>query len=353
VNPDGVEACDGVDDDCDGVVDPADALQTWYPDGDGDGFGDLVGGITACEAPAHYVVDHRDCDDGDGAVHPGAIERCDGIDDDCDPVTTDLAASDAATWYADVDADGHGDPDRTLTRCDAPTGYVASDDDCDDLDATTFPGAGEHCDAADNDCDGRVDEQAYDALSWWPDADGDGYGDGTAQSHRACEVPSGASSYALDCDDADPTVHFRAGDVLGDGVDTDCDGMDCAAGGTGAYFAVCPATQDFWTAESSCQGSGYEGLASIRDQAEDDAVAGLLADAGLGSGTAWFGYYEPWYDGYWVTFDWNGSAYTAWAPGAPAANGTADCAWIDGTGAWSDHDCRARGVDGFVCQSRL
>ena len=43
------------------------------------------------------------------------------------------------------------------------------------------------------------------------DADGDGY------------------TTVDDCDDTDPTVHPFAGDTYGDGVDSDCDGMDCEA----------------------------------------------------------------------------------------------------------------------------
>ena len=42
----------------------------------------------------------------------------------------------------------------------------------------------------DNDCDGRIDNDAEDALDWFLDADGDGYGDGDVASTPACDAPA-------------------------------------------------------------------------------------------------------------------------------------------------------------------
>ncbi len=86
------------------------------PDSDGDGF-------------ASAVCGGADCDDGSPAVFPGATEVCNGVDDDCDPLTDET-----------VDGDGDG-----FTRCDG---------DCDDTRAAAFPNATETCDGTDEDCDG-------------------------------------------------------------------------------------------------------------------------------------------------------------------------------------------------------
>jgi hypothetical protein len=57
---------------------------TYYQDGDGDGFGNAAVTTEACQSPAGYVSDSSDCNDGDAGVHPGAIEYCNEVDDDCD-----------------------------------------------------------------------------------------------------------------------------------------------------------------------------------------------------------------------------------------------------------------------------
>ncbi|MCB9690499.1 MAG: putative metal-binding motif-containing protein [Alphaproteobacteria bacterium] len=87
-HPDADELCDGLDDDCDGLVDDADPDvlgELWYADTDGDGHGVADVTILAC-APSFgtwaTVVD--DCDDFEADVHPGALETCDGRDEDCD-----------------------------------------------------------------------------------------------------------------------------------------------------------------------------------------------------------------------------------------------------------------------------
>jgi hypothetical protein len=131
VNPGAAEACDGIDNDCDDEIDEG-MTSAFYADSDGDGFGDATVSDELCEALEGWVPNSSDCDDTDASVHPGAVELCDGMDNDCDSdIDEEL---DSAVWYADNDLDGLGDPADTTVACDRPDGYVNNDWDCDDGD---------------------------------------------------------------------------------------------------------------------------------------------------------------------------------------------------------------------------
>ena len=151
--PGAAETCDGIDEDCDGEIDN-DALDigTFYADADGDGYGDPAAGVNRCDLPAGYVPDHTDCDDSTAEAYPGAPERCDDHDQDCDGVA-DNDAINATTWYADRDGDGAGDPSAPQVACDAPPDHVTDDGDCDDTDSAVSPAATEIAwDGVDQDC---------------------------------------------------------------------------------------------------------------------------------------------------------------------------------------------------------
>jgi len=233
VHPDADEVCNGTDDDCDGATDDDDpavtAQATWYADTDGDGYGDADYPPLACELPDTHSADDTDCDDSDASVNPGAAEVCNDVDDDCDDAIDDEDPSltGATTWHGDADGDGYGGTTFGLDACEAPSGYVADTDDCDDLDASVHPAASETCNEVDDDCDGDTDEDATDAPTWYADADGDGYGDPDT-SEDACEVPSGHVADASDCHDDDSTAWpgSTETETPADGVDQDCDGID-------------------------------------------------------------------------------------------------------------------------------
>ncbi|MBN2798535.1 MAG: putative metal-binding motif-containing protein [Deltaproteobacteria bacterium] len=266
IHPGAAEFCNDTDDDCDHAIDedPLDGSE-WFPDRDGDGYGDPLGSRMACEAPEGYVdnaedcADNRedihpdatetdpndptdyncdgavawedrdgdgspvwaDCDDADASLHPGALERCDGVDNDCNERIDDDAV-DAVLYFEDFDRDGYGDGDVTLRACEPPDGYAVTAGDCDDLSPTTHPFADELCDGADNDCDGTADDNASDARTWYADLDGDGVA-GDRVVLTACGAPAGYLLEAGDCDDLRADAHPGAVERC-NGRDDDCDG---------------------------------------------------------------------------------------------------------------------------------
>lgn len=102
--------------------------------------------------------------------------------------------------------------------------------DCNDRDASIHPGADEVCNGVDDDCDddvdGRVNENAVDASTWYADADADGYGD-SAISVVACDAPIDYVADDTDCDDATPVVNPGMTELCDNDVDEDCDGTVC------------------------------------------------------------------------------------------------------------------------------
>ncbi len=158
VHPGAVETCDGRDDDCDGSVDVgAKDAPTWYSDADADGFGDSAVSASGCDPPAGYAATSGDCDDGNSAANPGSSELCaTPWDDDCDGLTNEDDAADAAPSWPDADGDGYGDASAAPdVGCELPSGHVAVALDCDDVDPDLHPLARDVCnDAVDQNCDG-------------------------------------------------------------------------------------------------------------------------------------------------------------------------------------------------------
>jgi len=208
VNPGATEICNGFDDNCDGEID--EGCTTYYRDADGDTYGDADNSIVGTSPPSGYVSNAGDCDDADAAVNPGATEICNGIDDNCDGNIDEGCA----TYYQDADGDGYGNPEVSEVATSPPAGYVTNADDCDDTNAAVNPGATEICNGIDDNCDGKIDEGF--------DADGDGF-----------------TTCAGDCDDTNAAVNPGATEIC-NGIDDDCDGeIDEGFDADGDGFTTC------------------------------------------------------------------------------------------------------------------
>ena len=216
------EVCDGIDNDCDGVVDE-DLSSTVYADADGDGHGDPATSQTGCTGAEGWSEVGDDCDDTNAAIYTGAPEVCDSLDNDCDG-EVDEESGDSNGWYRDVDGDGYGDPATEEHSCRVPPGAIDLGGDCDDANPAVNPGAAEICDGIDNNCDGAIDDAtAVDASTWYLDADGDAYGS-AAVSVDACDQPPNFVSSPADCDDANARINPGSPEIC-DGLDNDCDGI--------------------------------------------------------------------------------------------------------------------------------
>ncbi len=191
------EILNGIDNDCDGIIDE----ETTAFDDDGDCVCEtfLNGACTGTSNSACTTLTENDCDDGNDQVFPSAIEICDGIDNNCDTLTDDPSASDAQNWYQDSDTDTYGNPSSSTIACVAPSGYVSNSDDCNDGDAGLNP-----------------------TTIWYLDNDSDGYGGSVSQ--QQCAQPG--STYILqsgDCNDSFDTAYPGANEYC-DGIDNNCDG---------------------------------------------------------------------------------------------------------------------------------
>ena len=232
INPDAIELCDGVDQNCSGSEDDAADAIPWYPDVDADGFGDDDAAVIDCVPVPDFITDGGDCDDDDADSFPGGVEVCDEADNDCNGVVDD--GTPIQEWWADLDGDGYGADWRTdsvVAFCAPYTDYqawVTDHTDCDDDDTTINPGADEICnDDVDDDCDGLADlddDDLTDGVMGWPDLDGDGFGDEEATAALTCDTTDVALQGG-DCSDADPDTNPDAREVVGNDVDEDCDGV--------------------------------------------------------------------------------------------------------------------------------
>lgn len=231
IYPDAVEVSDGMDNDCDGAIDEGGTR--YYRDVDGDGYGTTPGSMVSLEPVPGFVTDDGDCDDNNSEIFPGAQERFDSVDNDCDGAIDEGFTP--RSYYRDSDRDGYGDPADSVQDVEAPSGYVGNGSD--------------NCPAQYN------PTQA--------DTDGDGLGD-------ACDAQNDLdrdNDGVLDTVDNCPDVSNPGqADTDGDGVGDACDSVDDTGGGGGCSpspedQAMLDAVNAFRAGTRSCGSEGTFGPA--------------------------------------------------------------------------------------------
>lgn len=210
--PEATEICDNKDNDCNGQTDEG-FDKTFYADVDEDGFGH--GSIViACALSVGLSRDNSDCDDDSEDVFPGAVETCDGIDNNCDQATDEGFDT---TFYQDVDEDGYG-RGAIVVACTLVNGLSRFNTDCNDQSADVHPDAPENCDGQDNDCNGQTDE-GFD-KTFYEDLDQDGFGRNVIE--LSCEPTPVLVRNNLDCDDESQETFPDAPEIC-DNADNNCD----------------------------------------------------------------------------------------------------------------------------------
>lgn len=309
------EYCNMADDDCDGALDEGAAAVAWYVDLDGDGFGAAGDMLMSCQPVAGRSLLRSDCDDTDVSVRPGQLEQCNAQDDNCDGLLTyrlarnDFEDDDAdrsadahcpvsagggadcddgdpaiypdaleldadgdndcdgavdegcsgAPFYVDADGDGYGVEAGVMMSCTPIADRVTRAGDCNDADAAVHPRAAETCDGVDEDCDGAVDDFA--SLSC-----GDGRTVGVCDA-GACEVETCARGRG-DCDGSSAN-----------GCETDVASSITHCGACGTVCAATGAHRVASCAAGRCASACEPGWGDCNGLADDGCEVELANDA--------------------------------------------------------------------------
>jgi hypothetical protein len=312
INSLATEACDGIDNDCDGALDEPESIGCFpaYQDADYDGHGSGDSPLCVCNFPtpgASLLMD--DCDDTNAQINPDAMEVCDGKDNNCNGEWDEGEAAGCVIAYQDLDGDGYGNLAASFCVCEPlEDGLSPLPGDCDDSNPSIQPIMLENCDDFDNNCDGQVDEQC--------NVDGDGYCTsymGVSGTPAVC--PSGGG----DCDDTNAEVNPGMVEKGFDGLDNDCNGVIDGVGGE--FEPDCAGQQ--------CTGHTVDAYLCSLDVCYDDLLvsAAFSSPSGASIDPAWqavshFG--NAWND----LAPWAGNSYALLAAGQ--ATGTSHSGGLGG-----------------------
>lgn len=282
------ELCNGLDDDCDGTADEG------FPDEDLDGVADCFDEDTDGDG----TLDAFDCAPNDPLIHVGAVESCNGVDDNCNGVVDEEDALGCSEFYQDLDQDGHGDA-GVDTRCFCwdfgnPVLFFTAklSDDCNDLSPNAYPGAPEVCNGQDDDCDLEIDEdfvpEPCEITNVFGSCSGQRLCDGGSLTCIG-DVPKAEVCNNTD-DDCDGQIDEGLGDFDQDGTpdclddDDDDDGaldpVDCGPLDPGTYPGA-PEICD--NVDNDCNGvpddPGAQGCTDFFQDADGDGYGSLSVPA--------------------------------------------------------------------------
>ncbi|MFT5429461.1 MAG: hypothetical protein ACI9OJ_000132 [Myxococcota bacterium] len=306
IKPGVAESCDTVDNDCDGVTDPADSAgcTTWLKDGDKDNYGGDDEAVCLCVAePPFNTIVGGDCDDENDKISPVGEEKCNGVDDNCDGETDEIDAGGCKTYYKDEDGDGYGTEDESKCLCTQVAPFDAEViGDCDDLLDTISPDDQEICgNGIDDNCNGATDEEGgANCVIYFLDSDKDGFGV-TGQQKCLC-APSApfTATKGGDCSDNLIDVNTDAAEECGDLIDNNCnsqtdeeDAIGCSphfldgdkdgAGVDGSERCLCgPEGQHIALVDGDCKDTNDKikpGATEVCN-VEDDDCNGTIDDEG-------------------------------------------------------------------------
>ncbi len=279
VNKGAVEACNGIDDNCDDIVDgeesEGDLKETFFEDKDGDGAGAEESETLSCMQPGPSWVDNGgDCEDDTSSeseaqsIHPGADEKCNGKDDDCDGKVDALDDDSALVGKPSISGTSYECTDGKWAITSCPAGKVYCDEDpangC-ETDATTL----QNCHGCNTNCSFSCGAAACDEIAL--------FGGG---SYHTCAATSGGLAYCWGRNDAgqlgDNSKTQRPSPTLVSGLT----GVTALSGGLSHTCAVASGAVYCWGTGAR----GHLGLGATIEKLTPGKVSNFAAATSVGAG---------------------------------------------------------------------